>query len=581
MISLLRETSRSLAFRIAVLLALALLPIGIIALAQTLQMMEQSEQRAEAAMLALTGRAAVGEEGLIRIGLGSAQSIARIMPTLRSDPAACDDALREIVTGSDALTLVGYVDATGIVACASDGTGTDLSETPLYRRMVDDPRTYAVRVENAPISRTTVIVMGVPVLVDERFDGYVILSIAHWRLIASRERLDEMKPLDLILFNTSGEVLTSEAGNGVTALDRLPRGASLYTFAGERPRSFKGETRGGQRRFFTVVPIVPNLIYALGVWERGRSGLMPGMLSLAMPLMFPILMWLACLGVAYLAVERMVIGPTRNLRARMLLFMRSRQISPPKGGSSVPSEIREMDETWEMMASSILRDEAELEDTIHDKNVLLKEVHHRVKNNLQLIASILNMTIRKTREPGTKDTLKDVQNRVMSLATVHQNLYETSTEGRVRADELLEDIVKRITLTGLQRGEAVKVTTKFEPKVLYPDQAVPLALLASEAVTNALKYLGRPRDGDPWLSVELTDLQDEGARLTIANSTGEALTPEPRTPGIGLGEQLINAFVQQLEGVLDVINKDGVYEVRLWLPHLKSSAAGLNVDSRF
>src|SRR5690606_24216699 len=98
---------------------------------------------------------------------------------------------------------------------------------------------------------------------------------------------------------------------------------------------------------------------------------------------------------------------------------------------------------------------------------------------------------------------KEVQMRVMSIATVHRALYTTSTVGRVQADELLRGLVDKTIEAGLQPSGAIRIDTAYDPISLYPDQAVPLSLLASEAVTNALKYVGRHRGEVPWITVRL------------------------------------------------------------------------------
>ncbi len=565
MINRLRLVSRGLAFRIAALLALALLPIGIIALAQTLQLIEESNRRAEASLLAMTSKAAGGEEGLIRIGFGAAQALASFMPAIRDDPELCESTLNRFLKDSDAFSFAGYVNADGILACASAGGGLDLSGSERYQKMRDKPRPRTMMVRESEFSETSVIGIFLPVMNGSVYDGHISVSLPHRRLQRAFAELPGDRPVDLITFNEEGEVLTSQGGLDDVEL-RLPQGRPLAGFVGLPQTAFTGRTVDGQKRVFAVVPVVSNLVYAMGSWKQERLAFAPGAINLAMPVLFPVLMWLACLAIAYLAVERLVIRPTRNLRARMLLFMRSRQISPPKGGRSLSTELQEIDETWERLAGSVLVDEARLEDTIHDKNVLLKEVHHRVKNNLQLIASILNMTIRKTTAPDTKTTLLDVRNRVMSLATLHQNLYETSAEGRVRADELLHAVVGRVLNAGLLRDGGVRLDLNFEPTVLYPDQAVPLSLMASEAVTNALKYIGKPESGKPWIMVRLSDQEGAMSYLEIANSTGEPLNVAIPVSSSGLGEQLIKAFAHQLDGRLETETNDGVYRVRLWFP---------------
>jgi hypothetical protein len=110
--------------------------------------------------------------------------------------------------------------------------------------------------------------------------------------------------------------------------------------------------------------------------------------------------------------------------------------------------------------------------------VLLREVHHRVKNNLQLIASIMNMQMRRAKSPETKALMKGLQERVMSLATVHKELYQTTGLADVRADELLGDLVRQIVGMASAPGGLFRIETTSRPIPLAPGSggaAVPAA----------------------------------------------------------------------------------------------------------
>nr|WP_255571869.1 sensor histidine kinase [Celeribacter sp. PS-C1] len=250
----------------------------------------------------------------------------------------------------------------------------------------------------------------------------------------------------------------------------------------------------------------------------------------------------------------------------MRKFAATRRHDERRKDPGLPRELREIERAWHDLAETVIRDEAELEDTIHDKSVLLKEVHHRVKNNLQLIASIVNMKVRKAKTPEARFALKEVQGRVMSIATVHRSLYETTTEGRVRADQLLRSTVGKLVDAGVGNEVKLENTQTYEPITLYPDQAVPLSLLATEATTNALKYVGRPADALPCVDVSLTRLEPEIARLSVSNSKGTPLLPPEQVSGTGLGTSLIQAFAQQLGGQLKVEDEEGRYSVVVDFP---------------
>jgi len=285
-------------------------------------------------------------------------------------------------------------------------------------------------------------------------------------------------------------------------------------------------------------------------------------------MVFPLLMWVVSLGVAFFAVQRMVIKPTRNLRARMLQFMRSRKLVEPMTDRSVPSEIRDMENTWMRLAENILRDEAELHDTIHQRTVLLKEVHHRVKNNLQLIVSLIGMEMRKTRASAEKTALSNVQQRVMSIARVHQNLYETSTAERVRAGELLGAITRQIVSATSPDDGSMELKAHFDDCEVYPDQAVPLSLAVSELVTNALKHIG-PVDGarNSCLEVKLTCEPGSGHGQIVVRNTLPSVRRDTGEGGkTGLGEQLVRAFASQMEAAVHREDTGTNYEVMIDFP---------------
>lgn len=539
-----------LAFRVALLLTIALVPIGLIAVFQTYRIAEDEERRGESAILALTAEAAASEESVMRAGATVAEALAAALPVVRDDPAQCSRLFASFVRQNGRYVFAGYVDETGTVVCGSAGVGTDLSDSVVYRNMSKSPGPRIDANPTAPISGRSVIALSQPVFDDAgAFDGYVAVSVPNRGSFRNRELANLAGPVELVTFNAEGVVLSSEDGIDTVAA-RLPHDRSLASFVGGPRTAFTGITPTGEVRVFAVVPIIEDIVYALGSWPDDEAQGWFGSASLA-SLLFPVLMWLVSLGVAYMAVHRLAIRNIANLRHRMQRFIATRRLERRRPRVSVPLEFRDVDATFADLAETVVREEAELENTIHSRTVLLKEVHHRVKNNLQLIASIVSMKIRKAATPEARTALKEVQMRVMSIATVHRALYTTSTIGRVQADELLPQIVSKTIEAGVQPGAEVRITTTFEPVSLYPDQAVPMSLLASEATTNALKYVGRPPGGSPWIRVSLTRGSGDAAVLEVENSRGTPMLDPASVRGTGLGANLIRAFALQMRGILD------------------------------
>jgi two-component sensor histidine kinase len=118
--------------------------------------------------------------------------------------------------------------------------------------------------------------------------------------------------------------------------------------------------------------------------------------------------------------------------------------------------------------------------------------------------------------------MKGLQDRVMSLATIHRELYQTSGLTDIRADELLQRIVRQLVRMGAQPGLPFEVETRLDDIRLTPDQAVPLSLLLTETLANALKYSAAPAGELPQLSVSLQREREGQAVIEVVNSATAA-----------------------------------------------------------
>lgn len=550
-----------LAVRLALLLAVALFPIGLIAVLQSRHIAQTVDQRSEAALLALTAEAAGSEAALVRAGFGAIEAMLAAVPSLRDDPAACSKLFSDYLDRNPDYSFAGYSNAEGQITCANSGVGRSVSGRETYEAQRADPKRRATMNEDAFLSGTSVVILSQPVMTDGKFDGYIAISLPHRRIFEDITK--GQVPIDLITFNRDGMVMSARDGlEGVEG--RLPGGVALSELATDRRMAFTGPSARGREMAFAVVPIVDGTLYAIGAWPRERF-VFSSTWTVILPLVLPVLMWAACLAIAYFGIHSLVIKHIKRMRVEMNAFIKTRQFKQPPLSRSMPAEIREIENTWLHLAETVLHDEAELEGTIHDKTVLLKEVHHRVKNNLQLISSIINMKLRKVHSPGVRAALQDIQMRVMSIASVHRSLYEGDQTGKVQADLLLRAVVDMTVEAGATQGAALTVDLDYAPIALYPDQAVPLSLLAGEAVTNALKYYGCSEGGTrAWIKVRLVQVNATTARFTTENSCGgEAVEGQE---GGGLGTSLIEAFAMQMRGraVMEPLN--GAYRLSVEFP---------------
>lgn len=566
-----RRLTSKLGFRFAFLLSIALLPLGIISVMQATAVMREAEARSEAALLGATLRAAANEARLIEEARGTAAALSHVALGLSLDEAACIAAMQDLAADLPHLSLIAYTPLDGKLRCSSRGEPFDFSDIPLFRQIVERPEPQILLNRNGPVSNTAIIGVIHPVFDDAgTYRGVVSLSVPHDALASPVESASSAedgatRPLALITFDQDGRIVTSSAGLD-SANAHLPRDRALAALQTREPIAFTAYSNAGQFRTYSVVPLVPGTLFAMGSWAHEGGTLVRRLANLP-PVVFPLLMFVANLAVAWLAAHQLVIRHIRTLRHSISGFASGRRSVGELDFSQAPIEIQEVAEAYERMTDTILHDEAELEDTIHQKEVLLREVHHRVKNNLQLIASIMSMQIRHARSAEARELMRGLQERVMSLATIHRGLYQTSGLTDVRADELFPDIVRQIVALSSGPGRDFEVTTDIDALRMTPDQAVPLALLTTEAVTNAVKY-GRAEPGQrPRLAVKLKEDEDGRAVLEVENSLAEGGSSRPEeTAGTGLGMQLLSAFATQLGGQLATDRSERAYLLRMTFP---------------
>ena len=556
------DFTRRLGFRLGALLSIAILPIGLISLIQNLHLSREAERSAELALLGRTASAAAGERALLQSAFGSAEALGPAVLDTLNQPQHCSDLMRNFVQRSATYIAAAFIPADGMTRCLSDVERTPSMDLgALISGMVEQPMTHVISLREGPISGQPAVGVFQPLFDGPRFLGYTSVSISQ-NLLRSTHIADAgTEGAHIISFNSQGELLTSDSVLGATAASILPRGLDLAALARQGETSFRALSEGGERRVFTVVPVVPGQVYALGSWTPRTAGFGLFQLSRVGAVILPVALWAVSLAVAYLAVFRLVLRHISVLRGQMRRFAIGARDTAPPVLEDAPTEIADVSQTFHNMARILIRDEEAMERSVAEKTVLLKEVHHRVKNNLQLIASIINMQSRLIDDQDAKRVLRSVQDRVAALATIYRNLYQAEQLDAVQADTLLGDIIGQMGNVAAASGRDLDIRTRIDPLRMVPDQAVPLTLLATEAFTNALKY-ARPRPGESraLVTVTLTEPRPGIGHLEVTNSVRDMPVA---SAGPGLGSQLIEAFAMQLEAQIEHDATEGMHRVAI------------------
>jgi len=216
------------------------------------------------------------------------------------------------------------------------------------------------------------------------------------------------------------------------------------------------------------------------------------------------------------------------------------------------------------------RAEEALQSSLREKEALLKEVHHRVKSNLQVVASLLRLEAARSAQPDTKAVLGDMQGRIRSLALLHEALYRSGPFAAVDLEAYLREIITQSFRALAPSPGAVQLELNLAPVRVEMDQAMPCGLLVNELVSNSLKH-GFPDGHTGALRVELQPV-DGGPQLRLrVSDTGVGL-PEGFAPGraTSLGLQLVTDLAKQLGGALET-GPGAVFTVTFTARHLKAS----------
>lgn len=549
--------------RVLLFLTIALVPLGIIGMIQNQRLNAEIEKRSELTLLALTEHAATEEKQAIQRIFGAARVLDGTLEFIRDDTEACNNEVGRYVNARSQFTYVGFIGMDGIITCSSSEQIFDFSEDAMFQDLVKNPRRILeVRSDDGIFDEPTVIFER-PHIVDQNVEGFLTITLPVSAIAQENPEGDEDTIVSVLTFNSNGEILTTD-GVRRHVSEILPRDRALANFAvGDQSVSFKALSGGGETLDYSVIPIVPGVAYALGTWKNSeaRDGIS---VTPFLSTLLPFLMWLASLFVAWFVIDRFVVRRIKQLNVAMQDFAASRKLpaqSPAEFRWSELAEISELQDVFHQMATDIVSDETRQKERLKEKTILLKEVHHRVKNNLQIISSIMNMQIRKSVEPETKRALTQVQDRILGLSGVHRTLYQAKNLTKVDAGALIDQLIQQSRAIGSADGKAVRIESDLDPVVIFPDQAVPLTMLVSETLTNGMKYVG---GDDPAMSVSLKMTGDEEATIVVENTCcGSFYDPENKMPSTGLGRQLIRAFVSQLNGKLKVDEKLEHYRVEV------------------
>lgn len=519
--------------RMALLLGLAMLPAGAIAM----QVGLNAAEARQAAFEETLGRRALQSISVERRAIDELRELLRVLaasPELRASGSGdCREWLGGVVERYRNIASMAVTDSRGFVRCsvpaAPEGFRARATEVR-QRAMARDAFTIGF-IDYAALAQQPVIAALEPIRDDAgRRIGFVSASMTISDL---RELLDRGRSLDgarAAIVDLDGRIIAQSSVDRSRRAPGLPTVDQIRRLLGPEP-AFIEVPHGNA----VVVPLHAPDLYAVMSWAPEQSPFRRWG-ELAVSIAAPLLIWLLAIGAGWFAIEIFVARPLSQLETAARGFARGEDVTEAPSLSSAPDEIRSLRRTLAAMAKTLRGREQRLIEALSEERALLREVHHRVKNNLQMVASLLNIQARDARDESEAWGLARAHDRVQLMALVHQRIYSSGEVRALRLDDLAAEIARQLVQS---RGVAAKdITPKIEVSEARVDidRAVPLAFLIGEGISAALDSLADCR-GE--LALTLLQDADREVRFSIITSGQAADAPVPST-------RLIDAFARQL-----------------------------------
>lgn len=521
----------------ALLLALAMLPAGAIAMQVGLNAVEAQRSVYQEA---LTRQAvqSISEE------LGVVDEVREMLRVLAAAPALqqiargdCREWLGSVIERYEYLSAIAVTSNANTVQCSVPSRAPDFRtpETPLRERARERNAFTMGMVERGALTNRRVLGALEPIRDQQgRRIGFVGASIDVNYLNDLLRRGHAGEGARAAIIDFEGHVLADSMSSAPDA-----SGPPLPTQAQLR-RHMRSDVSfyGGKSVSAVVAPLHAPDLYAVMAWApEGLTWRVWG--ALAISVAAPLLIWMFAIGAGWLAIEVYVTRPLSELEGAARSYARGEEVVDSPALTRAPSEIRALRRTMAAMAKTLRGRELRLVEALAEERALLREVHHRVKNNLQMVASLLNIQARGARDESEAWGLARAHDRVQLLALVHQRVYASGEVRELRLDELTSEMTRQMLQS--RSMQAARVAYDFTEARVQADRAVPLAFLIGEGISAALDALREAHD----FTLKLHLHQDETGEVRFAvEAEGEGQLPS----GPPINARLVEAFTRQLGG---------------------------------
>lgn len=541
-----RAASSTLRRRLVATLAIALTPVLILGAVSAYRDAREAIQARSNQLLLVAGAAVDGVD----------QSIdeAELLLGLFKDEIGtknCIPVFEKLAPSLPALSSVIRFDKDGVAMCASTGTsGFKMSNPDWNTALRHEVQTLRTDAFYGQTSDDWIFAVFRRVdAADGSYDGSVSMGLRSRSLAGFARASILSEGVEVAIADQDGRVFGSDR---FSAIDKTwiasaaeAREAKMFVFnqAGKPPMDV------------VIKPVGPSNVFA--VISRESPGLWSEFtIQPVSSLGLPLLAFSIALLAVWLAIDSLVLRwLSRLIRIARVYGAGRYAFRASDSISTAPNEIAELADALQDMATDIDQRDRDLKAAIAVRDAAVKEIHHRVKNNLQIVTSFLNLQGRQLQDLEARQAIAAARHRIDALAIVHQTLYQHERLELVSMRPFLQGLIDHLAEALGMATQNISISQTYDDIERPADDAIPIALFLVEAVTNATKYAFNGTKGGQVV-ITLTRDNTGGVCLRVSDNGVGYDTTAADAPK-GLGSKLMTAFARQLGAKLEIVSAPG------------------------
>ncbi|HEX4273552.1 MAG TPA: sensor histidine kinase, partial [Rhizomicrobium sp.] len=463
--------------RLQAIITIALLPVVLVSVFQGVARARMDVESVRDRLVQSAWNYANSDQNL----LVSAEQILRTLSSVsdvRQVTRQCDTVLTDTLHGVRYFSNISRIDRRGRVVCSAlpQAKGLDASSYDIFKgARATGAMTVSVTLQSPVLNRPVIGMMLALQKPEGGFDGTLGIALdVHW-IDYMLHTTELPKGSAVAVFDRRGTIIATNNPGVASALANAARRAGF-----SRNTSLDAVDVTGRDWHFSIAPLYGDTIFVSFAEPESRlfgpTYLHVG-LDFLLPILFIVVAWIAI----WFVTDRQVTQWILYLR-RIAAAYRTGHYTIRPDLAEAPTEFKLLGDALSEMAEGIQDRDRRLRDAVDQKTVLIKEIHHRVKNNLQIVMSLLSIQANQVKDPGARDALMQAQTRINALALVHRILNELEDQSILDLSQLLEELAHQIA--GGMGNENVRIQVDVPSYVVSGNVAVAVALFTVEALTN-------------------------------------------------------------------------------------------------